>query len=234
MWRLFGMLCLVGTLSLCMAACLSDENDAAKSLFGDTKGSTSVGDGDSADSHVDGMDDDSNADTVADDVTAVVCDAPSEGLGTSLGAKFDASITVKNCDFDNVVLKDLMCGHKLTLIDIGAGWCGPCIDQAKILDEEFYEPFKDQGLQVISVLFENATGQPANSDFCKYWRDEFKLTSPVLADPTFKTKTYFTDVQSSTPVILLVDENFTIVYKRSGETPSDLKSTIEQELAKRL
>ncbi|NUN12385.1 MAG: redoxin domain-containing protein [Myxococcales bacterium] len=223
---------IVGSIIFLLVGCLSDENEAVKTLFDDTKGSTAVGGEDGAGPADDVSKDMIGIDLGNEDTSVSVCEAPSEGLGTSLGAKFDASITIKNCDFDNVVLKDLMCGHKLTLIDIGAGWCGPCIDQARILDEEFYEPFKDKGLQVISILFENASGQPANSDFCEFWRDEFKLTSPVLADPTFKTKTYFTDVQSSTPVILLVDENFTIVYKRSGETPSDLKSTIEQQLAK--
>jgi thiol-disulfide isomerase/thioredoxin len=160
------------------------------------------------------------------------CDTPTEGFGTSQGELFDPSVTLKDCDGNQVTLAELMCGKELTLIDIGAGWCEPCQEQAETLDEEIYEPFRDKGVQVISILFENGQHLPANVEFCKQWKGTYGLTSPVLVDPTFRLKPFFTNVSSSTPVILLVDDTFTIVYQRSGEAPKDLVQTIEAELAK--
>ncbi|GMV41919.1 MAG: hypothetical protein AMXMBFR64_36350 [Myxococcales bacterium] len=194
-----------------LGGCLADENDIKASV---------------------GLQEDAGAavDVVVADVPA--CEAPSEGFGTAPGGIFDANVVLKDCDGNLVRLADLMCGKRLTLVDIGAGWCDPCIQQAKTLDAQIYEPNKGKGLQVISILFEDSKSLPATAAFCKQWRADFGLTSPVLYDPTFKMKPYFTEVASSTPVNMLVDGDFRIIYKRSGEAPADLGQTIASELAK--
>lgn len=208
-------------LALLLVGCLADENDikATVGLTDDT------GNGGSADG-ASGQDGATTGDAKAS------CEAPSEGFGTGAGGIFDANIVLKDCDGNSVRLADLMCDKKLTLVDIGAGWCEPCIQQAQTLDADIYEPNKGKGLQVISILFEDSKSLPATQAFCKQWRSDFGLTSPVLYDPTFKMQPYFTELSSSTPVNMLVDADFRIVYKRSGEAPSDLGQTIQSELAK--
>lgn len=203
--------------ALVIGGCLADENDlkATVGLDEDTGGAGGAG----------------GEDVAAPDAAAA-CEVPTSGLGTATGATFDASIVLKDCDGNAVRLADLMCGKKLTLIDIGAGWCEPCIEEASTLDASVYQPNKDKGLQVISIVFENSQSMPATVAFCKEWRDTYGLKSPVLIDPLFKMEPYFAALSSSTPVNMLVDPSFTIVYKRSGEAPTDLGQTIAAELAK--
>lgn len=209
-----GTILLAGALAL--AGCLADENDLKA-----TVGLTEDGGGSSADTGAGG-----------DDTGAAACEAPTEGLGTDTGQRFDASVVLKDCDGNSVRLADLMCGKKLTLVDIGAGWCEPCIEEAQTLEAEVYGPNKGKGLQVISILFEDSQSLPATKAFCQQWRSTYGLTSPVLYDPTFKMQPYFAELSSSTPVNMLVDQDFTIVYKRSGEAPSDLQQTIDAGLSK--
>ncbi len=156
------------------------------------------------------------------------CEPPTEGLGTAIGSTFDGNITLKDCGRNPVRLADLMCGHPLTLIEIGAGWCQPCIEQASTLEDRIVSAFGPEGLQVISVVFQDEQGNPATSEFCREWRQGFDLSTPVLYDPDLLSdlSLFFTDVQASTPVNLLVDANFRIVFKSAGEVPTDLGDTI--------
>lgn len=210
---------LIPVVAVLLCGCLADENDIRASVGFDKD--TGMGTGTAS------------GDASPGALTGPKCGLPEVGTGTKQGELFDANIELKDCDGNKVLLGDLMCGHKLTLIDISAGWCSPCADQASTLDSEIYEPFRDSGLQVISILFEDAKTFPANATFCKQWTSDFGLTSPVLYDPVFqKLSAYFADVSSSTPVNLLVDDSFTIIYKRSGEVPKDLSQTIAAELAK--
>lgn len=160
------------------------------------------------------------------------CSMPSGAPGTSLGDLFDVDAVLQDCDGNPVALRDVMCGYNLTLIDIGAGWCQPCIEAAEKLEEEIVAPFQGQGLQVISVLFQNEAGQPANTQFCKQWRDNFGLTTPVLIDPTFVLEPYFDANQQAAPVNMLIDADSRIVFVKAGTPATDLDQTIATELSK--
>jgi len=208
-------------LALGLVGCLADDNDDAPRFFLQQTDNTDVSTGDVGVAEV-------------DTTEADACEAPDpETVGTGLGDTFDVFAKLTNCDGEKVQLLDLMCGKKLTFVDISAGWCQPCKEQAETLDEEIYEPFKDQGLQVISVIFEDPDGYPATSSYCEVWRDTFSLTSPVLVDPALiALKQQFVDAGNAAPINLLLDENFKIIYIRSGENPADLVETIEAELAK--
>ena len=213
--------CLWMILALGIVGCLADDNDDAPRFF---------------------LQQENGGDEGAEDTVTVEPDTEGEGLcegpdpesvGTGLGDTFDVFKSLTNCDGEKVQLLDLMCGKKLTFVDISAGWCQPCKEQAETLDEEIYEPFKDQGLQVISIIFEDPDGYPATSSYCQVWRDTFSLTSSVLVDPALiALKQQFVDAGNAAPINLLLDEDFKIIYIRSGENPSDLVETIEAELAK--
>ena len=83
------------------------------------------------------------------------------------------------------------------------------------------------------MVFQTASGKPANTSICKDWADLVGGESPlVLIDPIFKLQPFFSDVQSSSPVNLLIDDELTIVFKSSGVVPEDMPQTIATELAK--
>ena len=122
-------------LALGLVGCLADDNDDAPRFFLQQTDNTDVSTGDVGVAEV-------------DTTEADACEAPDpETVGTGLGDTFDVFAKLTNCDGEKVQLLDLMCGKKLTFVDISAGWCQPCKEQAETLDEEIYEPFKDQGLQ---------------------------------------------------------------------------------------
>jgi len=162
---------------------------------------------------------------------SVECTWPTEGTGFALGDTFSPDMVLRECDGTERTLGELMCGHKLTLIDLSAGWCQPCKEQALTLDLEIYEPYKDAGLQVVSIIFQSEDSGVATSSTCEEWRDAFELTSPVLTDPFFNlnggVKAMFDAAGGAAPVNMLVDETFTIKYVHSGEKPVGLDKVIE-------
>ncbi len=173
----------------------------------------------------------SGGDVVAVEDASVECTWPPEGTGFGLGDTFSPGMLLRECDGTERTLGELMCGHKLTLIDLSAGWCQPCKEQAATLDVEIYEPYKEQGLQVVSIIFQSEDSGVATSSTCAEWRDAFELTSPVLTDPFFNSnggvKAMFDAAGGAAPVNMLVDETFTIKYVHSGEKPVGLDKVIE-------
>ncbi len=162
------------------------------------------------------------------------CSWPETGTGFAVGDTFSPTMVLRDCDGAEVTLGELMCGKALTLIDLSAGWCEPCKEQALTIDEEIYEPFKDQGLQVVSIIFQSEDSGIATSQTCAEWRDAFELTSPVLTDPFFNlnggVKAMFDAAGGAAPVNMLVDETFQIRYVHSGEKPVGLDAIIEDLL----
>ena len=170
--------------------------------------------------------------TATEDVESTSCEAPTENLGVEPGNVLDLSTKFTNCDGKEVALMDLVCDANAVLIDIGAGWCDPCKEEAKHLEEEIVQVFQDQGVVVISLLTEDANGQPANPGTCKQWAAEYGLTSPVLTDPKKNSKTWIKgDPTTSLPINIILNKDFVIQnYLVGGLKPEDLRSSIEEAL----
>jgi hypothetical protein len=214
-----------------LIACLGDGKPL---LEGYTGGGADTGTSDTSGSTgLDAPGDSSEGDT--EDGGGAECTWPETGTGFSVGDVFSPTISLRDCDGSERILGELMCGHKLTLIDLSAGWCEPCKEQAEDIDEEIYEPYKDQGLQVVSIIFQSEDSGIATSQTCAEWRDAFELTSPVLTDPFFNlnggVKAMFDAAGGAAPVNMLVDESFQIRYVHSGEKPVGLEGIIEELLA---
>ena len=57
-----------------------------------------------------------------------------------------------------------------------------CVSHAGSAEDD-YQQFIDQGFLIITLLAEDAGGQPADAELSERWADRFGLTFPVLADP---------------------------------------------------
>jgi len=141
-----------------------------------------------------------------------------------------ADFTVKDCDGNEFRFGDVLAQAELVLLNIGAGWCEPCVAETMTLDREVFREFCPRGLRVVQVLFEDEDSEIPTSLFCKQWRDSFSLSFPVLVDQLFVTETYFTSVLSQTPINFLIDPSGKIVFKSTGEPPADLGQRIDQLL----
>lgn len=154
----------------------------------------------------------------------------SAGYGPDVGDRLASSegFNLKSCDGEVVDLSEFMCpddGNKAILVNIGAGWCGPC--QEETLEfPELYEEYAGEGFEIVQVLFQDWTSQNPTGAFCEDWRTgeweggsvDLDLGFPVLIDQTNEwTTVYLQDPASATPINMLIDANGNIRWKSEGQ-----------------
>ncbi len=150
--------------------------------------------------------------------------APPGPYGANVGETLQ-SLTLDDCDGEAVELGAILASAELTLVSVGAGWCGPCIEESAALEPEFHRPFCGRGLAVVQILFQDDESFPATKLFCSQWRERFALELPVLVDPLFSTGRWFEAAQ--TPLNLLVDSSGVVRFRSSGTVPVDLADQID-------
>ncbi len=70
---------------------------------------------------------------------------------------------------------------RTVLVVAAALWCGPCRRSAP-QEQALFEAYAEDGLMVITLLGENASGGPPSADDVAAWVDTFELTHPVGTD----------------------------------------------------
>lgn len=174
------------------------------------------------------------------------CGYPAGPYGVGVGDRLANSLgfNLETCDGDVVDFDSVMCpdeGHKAVLINIGAGWCGPC--QEETLEfPELYDDYADQGLEIVQVMFQDWGSQFPTSSFCEDWVSgdweggavDIDLAFPVLVDQTNEwTGVYLQDPAAATPINMLIDANGNIRWKSEGQKVAAdvLRTQIEAVLA---
>jgi hypothetical protein len=117
--------------------------------------------------------------------------------------------------------------RKLLWVMVSAGWCGPCKLEVQSTQVEYAAGKVDPRVGVVNVLFETGTlGEPITEDYLKTWINAYKLTMPVVMDPSFKMGTYFS--AKATPFNMLVDtSNMKIYYHQTGGSLSIIGDKIQ-------
>lgn len=110
-------------------------------------------------------------------------------------------------------------GTRILMLNAAAGWCGPCMHEAARLSA-FAEEYAPQGVTVVTAVFQNGDGDPADAAFAKLWAQTFQLAVPTLVDSAFVTGRYF-DV-NALPANMFVDATSgRILQVATGATPGD-------------
>ena len=157
---------------------------------------------------------------------------PAGPYGTDVGAVVE-DFELADCSDQTVRFGDVLAGAELVLLNVGAGWCQPCVEETRTLEAEVFGPFRGRGLAVVQVLFEDALARPATGFFCREWSENFGLTFPVLRDPLFLTGRFFDDAQAQTPLNLLVTPDGRIVARDvGGAAPGELVRLVEMHLGR--
>lgn len=141
------------------------------------------------------------------------------------GNKID-NFTWTTVDNESLTLYDYE--GSVVLLSVGAGWCVECKDETPILEKQFWQVYKDQGLVVIQLLIQNATGKAADIDFATEWKNEFGVTFPLCIDPDNSTEPYWD--QPSLPFIMLLNKKLEIEDKSHGFDKEVYKLLVEQLL----
>lgn len=155
---------------------------------------------------------------------------PAGPYGGELGEILE-DFSMRDCDGNTVTFGEILSQSRLTLFNIGAGWCEPCVTETQTLDAEIFREFCGRGLRVVQVLFEDEASEIPSTRFCQDWRESFGLSFPVLVDQLFVSEKYFVSVASQTPINFLVDSSGEIVFKSTGTPPADLAERIDALLS---
>jgi hypothetical protein len=110
-------------------------------------------------------------------------------------------------------------GTKIIMVNASAGWCTSCMREAEALPF-FLDDYQPRGVVVLTAIFQDQNGMPADAEFTKIWADTFMLSIPVLIDSTFATNKYFD--ASAMPTSMFVDaETLEILAITSGVEPGN-------------
>ena len=157
-------------------------------------------------------------------------DYPAGPYGGNIGDTVE-DLELTDCDGETVRLRDVVQSAELTLVNVGAGWCRPCIEETAKLEAEVHDAFCPSGVRVVQILYQDQNFSPATPTFCRAWREEHGLEFPVLIDPLFGREVWFEDAQSQTPLNLFVDADGVIRERLVGEHEDGfLQSTISSLL----
>ncbi|MBI4913448.1 MAG: redoxin domain-containing protein [Acidobacteria bacterium] len=140
-------------------------------------------------------------------ITANFSSAPPVGVNVGNTA-LDFSGT--NWDGATVSLSSLR--GKVVLFDFSGVWCYWCKVEAPHLQAKYVE-LKAKGLEVITVLSQNASGGVSNQTDCVNWKNTYGLTFFVITDPA---RIYTNYGITGWPTNFIVDRNGVIKYKIIG------------------
>jgi len=94
--------------------------------------------------------------------------------------------------------------------------------------QTLHDDYSASGLTVITVLYEDASHNPADVAFAATWVSTYGLTHPVLADPTYEA--YGLYFQGSQPSYVVFDRDMVIQYTGKGTAISTLESEVNKHL----
>ncbi len=96
-------------------------------------------------------------------------------------------------------------------------WCGACEGYAHIV-EEYYDMFKDDGLEIMWIMGEDANEQPVTAEWCEKFVKQKDLSFTVLTDfKYYQAQSSFPYNGGALPHQYIVDAtNMELVFERGG------------------
>jgi len=121
--------------------------------------------------------------------------------------------------------------YELLLVNTAAIWCSVCQSEHQTLPERYAE-YSPRGLALVSALFQDEAGEPADLDDLELWVRRFNPPYPMLLDPDFQLGVYAT--AETAPLNLLVDaRTMQILEKFIGDSSTTLWRLVDDELSRR-
>jgi thiol-disulfide isomerase/thioredoxin len=93
-------------------------------------------------------------------------------------------------------------GTRIIMLNAAAGWCAPCMREASAMPA-FAAAYEPRGVAILTAVFQDQNGDPADAEFVRTWVETFDLPVPALIDSTFQTGRYFD--ASAMPANMFVD-----------------------------
>lgn len=141
-------------------------------------------------------------------------------VAAAAGGKAPA-FSLKDASGKSYALADYA-GKKAVLMTFWASWCKPCLLEMPMM-EKIYQQYKDQGLEILSINTDTASGVPK----AKQIVERKAVTYPVLYD-TDSNVTGIYNPQGAFPYTVLINTAGEIIYTHKGFTPGDEKELDEK------
>jgi hypothetical protein len=120
--------------------------------------------------------------------------------------------------------------RKAIMFGIHTGWCPGCRSLAASLESGLYQPYKDQGFDIILVQLETPTRSSDRTALLNFCCDEKEhMSFTVAIDPGGqRLADYFS--WGGVPLSMLLDRRMKIRYKIEGD-PAGMEATLQNILA---
>jgi len=164
-----------------------------------------------------------------DDPGSLAADRCFRGFGTPASSPHTAS-----------ALEDISLGnfydptgekYEILLVNSAAVWCSVCKSEHQTLPDHYAER-APRGLAIVSALFQNNKGAPAELSDLVTWVEAFDVPFPMVLDPDYQLGDYAS--AETAPLNLVVDaRTMRIIDKFIGNQGEDLWRSIDAELTRR-
>jgi len=121
--------------------------------------------------------------------------------------------------------------YEILLLNTAAVWCAVCKTEHQTLPEHYAE-YSPRGLAIVSALFQNSAGKPAELSDLKTWVEAYDVPFPMVLDPDYQLQDYAS--AETAPLNLVIDaRSMRIMAKFIGNQSRDLWQLIDDELTRR-
>jgi peroxiredoxin len=132
-----------------------------------------------------------------------------------------------DCEGNPFSLHDL-CAENAAYVYSYADWCPICKELASSTLQQRQDALGPSGLQTVLIV-EDGSGGPATAFLCKQVRAKYKLTFPVLYDPTQSFKTHFAQ-GGPNEINLVLDQGGAITYLKRYASQVEVEAAIKAAL----
>jgi peroxiredoxin len=115
----------------------------------------------------------------------------------------------------------------IIVLSFSAMWCGPCRAETPDL-AVIYNTYKERGLEIIQCVYQDEDGNPADLNDLARWIAEFTLPFTVFHDPDYSTVDRYKF--AAIPFTVVIDRDFIIRNRITGNYPNELRQAIEDLL----
>ncbi len=137
-----------------------------------------------------------------------------------------AEAEVRRCDGEWVQLRDLACGHPVTLIDIGVGVDKHCVEATALYaTDPKWDELQARGLEIVQVFLTDEDNDVPTTGWCVEYSEHHEIDFTFAMDPYGNTVE--AGIIDLPPVNLVLDASGETVYEWYGIMPADKRQQIE-------
>ena len=126
---------------------------------------------------------------------------------------------------------------RVVVLSFFTGWCSNCPTELATLEREFWQVYRDRGLEVVGVAIDGVThGSDPTPEFLSAFGERYGITFPLLADTAGTVYDQYFLTGGGVPRVLVLDRELVVARLdqcnalAGGCSMDDLRAAIEELL----